>query len=146
MKDENQLYELAVHVNPDIEDTKVPEVRATIESYITANGGTIIYAKELEKIRLSYEINHFKNSFFGYFHFTMEDAEGLIHINEQLKANPDVFRYLVIKTISDAEKSKAAARQHRIRIKDAERKESVKVPAPENKELDKQLESIIEKL
>ena len=146
MKDDNQLYELAVHVNQDIEDAKVPEVRAIIEGYITSNGGTIIYAKELAKIRLSYEIDHFRNSFFGYFHFTIEDAENLVHINEQLKSNPDVFRYLVIKTISDAEKSKAAARQHRIRIKDAERKEGTKIPVPENKELDKQLETIIENL
>jgi ribosomal protein S6 len=145
VSDLSHNYELAYHANPDIEEAKVPDIRSEVETYITRNGGVITFSREPSKIRLSYPIAHHKNSYFGYINFTAENGETLDHINEQIKLNGNILRYLVIKLPSDKERNKAIARQQKARER-FEKKEQSKLPVKENKQLDEQLENIIENL
>ncbi len=141
-------YELAFHLNPDLDEAKVKETKEKIESIITSNKGVISYSKEPEKIRLSYEIKHFGNSFFSYIQFNLSETPALDELNEQLKLNPDVLRYLIIKLPSDLQKKQSMLKQ--IKMKERQEKRAqAKTATPkvgENKELDKKLEEIIEGL
>ena len=143
-------YELAFHLNPNLEATKVQEIRQSIESIIATNKGVISYSKEPEKIRLSYEIKHHGNSFFGYIQFNLSESQALDELNEQLKLNPEVLRYLIIKLPSDLQKKQSMLKQ--IKMKERQEKRAqAKAAAPvepkkDSKELDKKLEEIIEGL
>lgn len=141
-------YELAFHLNPNLDEAKVHEIKQNLENIITSNGGVISYSKEPEKIRLSYEIKHNRNSFFSYIQFNLSESKALDELNEQIKLNPDILRYLIIKLPSDLQKKQSMLKQ--IKMKERlEKKAQSKPVAPrpaENKELDKKLEEIIEGL
>ncbi len=143
-------YELAFHLNPNLEEAKVREIKQNIESIITSNKGVISYSKEPEKIRLSYEIKHIGNSYFGYIQFNLSEPKALDELNEQLKLNPDVLRYLIIKLPSDLQKKQSMLKQVKMRERQ-EKRAQTKATATgeskkESKELDKKLEEIIEGL
>ena len=143
-------YELAFHLNPNLEEAKVREIKENVEKIITSNEGVISYSKEPEKIRLSYEIKHQRNSFFSYIQFNLSGSKALDELNEQLKLNPDVLRYLIIKLPSDLQKKQSMLKQ--IKMKERQEKRAqVKATTPtepkkDSKELDKKLEEIIEGL
>jgi len=143
-------YELAFHLNPNLEEVKVQEIRQKIESIITSNKGVISYSKEPEKTHLSYEIKHFGNGLFGYIQFNLSEAQALEELNEQLKLNPEVLRHLVIKLPSDLQKKQSMLKQIKMRER-LEKRVQTKIttqrePQKESKELDKKLEEIIEGL
>jgi len=141
-------YELAFHLNPNLEEAKVKEIKEKIESIITSNKGVISYSKEPEKIRLSYEIKHIGYSFFSYIQFNLSESMALDELNEQLKLNADVIRYLIIKLPSDLQKKQSMLKQIKMR-EGQEKRAQAKAVVPkvgENKELDKKLEEIIEQL
>ena len=143
-------YELAFHLNPNLEEAKVSEIKQSIENIITSNKGVISYSKEPEKIRLSYEIKHVGNSFFGYIQFNLSESQALDELNEQLKLNPEVLRYLIIKLPSDLQKKQSMLKQIKMRERQ-EKRAQAKAAAPaepkkDSKELDKKLEEIIEGL
>ncbi len=138
------IYELAFHLNPDLEEAQVQQLSQNIESYITSAEGVVSFKKEPEKIRLSYLIKHKKQAYFGYIHFTLEVPENLANIDEQVRHNNDILRYLVVKVPTDSGKVKFRFKPQKPRIvteKPAEK------PTPEqSKELDKELEGILENL
>ncbi|HAU07406.1 MAG: 30S ribosomal protein S6 [Candidatus Yanofskybacteria bacterium GW2011_GWF1_44_227] len=145
MKEDSQNYELAFHMTPDLEESKIPEARSAIEGFVTSNGANITLSKEPVRTRLSYPVLHHKGSYFGYMHFSTKDGEMLNNLNEFMKADVNVFRYLIVKLPSDKQRSKTIARQQKARER-FEKREQVKVPEKDSKQLDEQLETIIENL
>jgi ribosomal protein S6 len=143
-------YELAFHLNPNLEDAKVQEIRQNIESIVTSNKGVISYSKEPEKTHLSYEVKHFGNSLFGYIQFNLSESQALDELNEQLKLNPEVLRYLIIKLPSDLQKKQSMLKQIKMKERQEKRAQAKTAtsgePKKESKELDKKLEEIIEGL
>ena len=143
-------YELAFHLNPNLEEAKVREIKEKIESIITSNKGVISYSKEPEKIRLSYKIKHIGNSYFGYIQFNLSEAQALEELNEQLKLNQDVLRYLIVKLPSDLQKKQSMLKQVKMRERQEKRAQTKTTtpgePKKDSKELDKKLEEIIEGL
>lgn len=145
MADKSHNYELAYHINPDIEADKLATIRQHLERDLINIGAVITFTKEPERTRLSYPIEHSQASLFGYFNFTLANGENLNSLDAQIKLMPEVMRYLILKLPSDAAKKKTQARQYRPR----ERIEKMPVPKAteqETKEMEKQLEDIIEKL
>ena len=143
-------YELAFHLNPNLEEDRTKEIKQGIESIITSNKGVISYSKEPEKIRLSYEIKHVGNSYFSYIQFNLSEAKALEELNEQLKLNPEVMRYLIVKLPSDLQKRQSMLKQVKMKERQ-EKRAQAKATAPgepkkDSKELDKKLEEIIEGL
>ena len=140
-------YELAYHLNPNLEEARVLELKQEIQDQIISNKGTVSYSKDPERTRLSYSIQHQSSSYFGYFHFSLEDAEeAMTAINNHLKLINDIMRCLIVKMPSDAEKKQMAMRQ--IKTKEVLERKSKAKPATEKeeKEIEKQLEDVIEKL
>lgn len=138
------IYELAFHLNPDVEESKVQQMAQQIEEYVTSNGGIISFKKEPEKARLSYPIKHKKSAYFGYLHFTLGSPESLTKINEQVKLNNDVLRYLIVKVPMDIGKKKFSFKPSPFKVKTE--KPAEKQTQEESKELEKQLEGILENL
>ena|SRR3990167_9965429 len=143
-------YELAFHLNPNLEEDRTKEIKQGIESIITSNKGVISYSKEPEKIRLSYEIKHVGNSYFSYIQFNLSEAKALEELNEQLKLSPEVMRYLIVKLPSDLQKRQSMLKQVKMKERQ-EKRAQAKATAPgepkkDSKELDKKLEEIIEGL
>jgi len=94
---EKQLYELAYHIEPSVQEDQLLAMKVDLERLITANSGAIVFSKDPERGRLSYPIRHEWTSYFGYFHFTVEDNDGIAHIDEQLRLNTRIMRHLIIK-------------------------------------------------
>ena len=138
------IYELAFHLNPDLEEAQAQQLAKNIENHITSAGGVVSFKKEPEKVHLSYPIKHKKQSYFGYIHFTLEVAENLAGIDEQVRHNNDILRYLVVKVPAESGKVKFRFKPSKPKVvteKPAEK------PTPEqSKEIDKELEGILENL
>ena len=135
------IYELAFHLNPDMEETQARQLAQNIENYITSAGGVVSFKKEPERTRLSYPIKHNQQAYFGYVHFNLDNKEGLATIDEQMRFNNDILRYLTVKVPADTSKVK-------FRFKPQKPKTVTEKPAEpktpeETKELEKQLEDII---
>lgn len=152
----SQNYELAFHINPDLEEAKIQEIAQSVEQIVTSSGGAIAFAKKPERTRLSYPIQKQRNSYFGYFQFSNSSPEILKSMQDQLKLNNDIMRFLLLKTESDAQKKTQMAQRAKFQEKRArasqmaeQKKTAVKEkPAAkaDEKQLESQLEDIIGKL
>jgi len=132
-----------------LEEAKITEVRQNIESQITSKGGAIAYSKEPERTRLSYQIKHQTHAYFGYIHFNLPNPEeSLPELNEYLKLNGDILRYLLLKMPSDLQKGKDMLKQLKAKERAERRPKAAhkQVTEKEEKEIEKQLEEVIEKL
>ena len=149
MSDARRNYELAFHINPNMDEARVAQISNEIQEQLTKNGAMVTFAKEPERQRLSYEIVHNATSYFGYVQFNIENPEGLAGVEEYIKLNNDILRSLIVRLPSDAQKSQALERQMKAKERLEKRAQaSVKAgtPAVPNEKLDKEVEDIIEKL
>ncbi len=133
-------------MNPNLEEAKVQEIKHNIESILTSGKAVISYAKDPEKIRLSYPIKNLGNAFFCYIQFKLEEKPVLEELNEQLKLNSDVLRFMVIKTASDLQKRQSMLKQVKMRERQEKRAQTKAITPKDSKELDKKLEDILEKI
>ena len=80
----------------------------------------------------------------------MSESQALDELNEQLKLNPDVLRYLIIKLPSDLQKKQSMLKQIKMKERQEKRAQAKTIvpvkPQKDSKELDKKLEEIIEQL
>jgi small subunit ribosomal protein S6 len=136
---EHQLYELAYHIEPEVIETDLPQMKADIEKLITDQGGNIVYSKDPEKTRLSYEIKHERMSYFGFSHFHMENKDGIAHVDEQLRLNNHIMRHLIIK-VDERRQTQSKLPSG---TPDRRTKRDTVVKKVENKDLEKQLEDVI---
>lgn len=144
MDDSKQNYELAFHISPNLEETKVREIRDALDQLLTSHGAVITFSKEPEKSRLSYPIRHERSSYFGYMQFSLIDTSKLTEIDEQLRLNNDILRYLLLKLETDAERAKAMSKMAAHKERQERRIKKVEAKKPEDtQKMEKQLEDII---
>ena len=150
MSDTKRNYELAFHINPNLEEPRISQIKTELEQQVISGGGVISFTKEPERTRLSYEINHHANAFFGHIHFSAEQTEGLVSVEEYIKLNPEIIRSMIIRLPSDSQKNQAIMRQAKARERLEKAKAAARRPAghpsADVEKLDKELEDIIEKL
>lgn len=146
--DTKRNYELAFHINPNLEETRIGQIKSELDRELVSVGAVITYTKEPERTRLSYPLDDNRNSYFGYIHFSTEDAAVLTPVEEYIKLNQDILRSLIIRLPSDAKKNQAIMRQAKARERLEKRARAARPPIPAipNEKLDKELEDIIEKL
>ena len=143
----NTIYELAFHLNPDLEETQIQQLAQNIESYIISVGGAVPFKKEPERVRLSYPIKHKRQAYFGYVHFTLDSPEKLVNIDEELKSRSDIWRYMTIKVPTTSSKMKFRFKPSKLIKEESAGRRTAEKPTPEqSKELDKELEGILENL
>ena len=149
MSEIRRNYELAFHINPNLEESRITQIFNELRDQLTGNGNMVTFGQEPERRRLSYEIDHHGTAFFGYIHFNTENPEGLAAVEEYIKLNPDILRSLIVRLPSDAKKNRAMLRQAKARARIEKAKvmqPPVRTPAVPNEKLDEELEEIIEKL
>ena len=153
--DEQRNYELAYHVNPTVEETKLTDIKMGLEKMITDAGGVIAFSQAPEKKHLSYPIDHQSQSFFGWAQFSLprgELAEGqtdpLAVLDEYLRLNTDIMRHVILKLEVESEKQAAKAQARIDRAKQRASKEAAKEKETPKEEkrggvIEKQLEDIL---
>ena len=144
-----QNYELAFHISSNVEEIKLAQIKQDLESLIAGKSGVIAYSKEPERARLSYPIDHQRSAYFGYIHFSLPSPEEAIReLNDALRLNNDILRFLIIKMPSDLQKGKDMIRQIKMKERAERRPKAApkQVTEKEEKEIEKQLEEVIEKL
>ena len=149
-----QYYELAFHISSNLDEADVQKTRQEVEKMITSNGGVISFAKDPEKIRLAYPIQHQATAFFGHFNFNLASPEeSVVKIRDDLRLNHNVLRFLILKhevqpKLDKEELVRKMASAERRRVKAAKDAEKPKGEAPklDEKAIDEKLEEIIEKL
>lgn len=150
-------YELAFHINQNLEESRISQIANELQEQLTKNGAMVTFAKEPERQRLSYEIAHNAGSYFGYIQFNIGDQselpegrQGALAVAEEyIKLNNDILRSVILRLPSDAQKSQALERQMKAKErleKRAQANTKTATPAVPNEKLDKELETIIEKL
>ena len=149
-----QNYELAFHISSTLDEADVQKTRQDLEKNITSHGGTVSFAKDPERIRLAYPINHQLSSFFGFFNFNLESPESVQQIRDELRLNQSVLRFLILRhdELSKTKKEDivrrlAASEKRRARTAKPD-KQTIKTQQPkaDEKVIDEKLEEIIEKL
>lgn len=110
--DNAKLYELGIHILPTIAEDKVTDAFSSVTGIISKNNGSIVKTGEPKAIKLAYMITkkidtqnvRFKTAYFGWIKFetTSEDVE---NIKLEVKADKDILRYILIKTVDDDEHS-----------------------------------------
>ncbi|MEK7645725.1 MAG: 30S ribosomal protein S6 [Patescibacteria group bacterium] len=160
MSDVRRNYELAFHINQNLEESRIMTIANELKDELTKGGATITFTKEPERQRLSYEIKHNAGSFFGYIQFNMpageDDIQHLTGVEEYIKLNNDILRSLILRLPSDAQKSQALERQMKARERLEKRAQATTKATPTDKpsspssadreKLEKAVEDIIEKL
>lgn len=108
VSDTSRIYEVGFHLVPMIPLEQVANHAAEIKALITKNGGIVISEGEAKLIDLAYEISTLINgvkhrcttAYFGWMKFECE-AEQSLAIEKALKADKNVLRFLLVKTVRE---------------------------------------------
>lgn len=151
----NQNYELAYHLNPDIEELEVMARVKEIQDLIIQERGSVLVSRDPKRKHLSYPIKHKHYSYFGVFDFSAS-PETIEKINTQIKLQNDVLRCIILKKESKdkdlrvlgTERPRARMKTHEPLVlspeeleKAAKQKEEIK---PE--QIEKEIEEALEKI
>lgn len=105
---EPRVYELGYHLVPTIAEEQIPQVSGAVRGMIEAVSGTIIAEETPVFIDLAYQIvktvehkhKRFNDAYFGFIKFEA-GPEGIATLEEALKKDDNVLRYLVVKTLKE---------------------------------------------
>lgn len=151
----NRNYELAYHLNPDIEESEVMARAKEIQDLITREKGSVLVSRDPKRKHLSYPIKQKHYSYFGVFDFSAS-PETIEKVNTQIKLQNDVLRCIILKKepedkdlrVLGTERPRSRMKTHEPtalsredREKVAKQKEEVK-PEQIEKEIEKVLENI----
>ncbi len=143
-------YELAVHINADLETADIIARINEIEKLVESSGAKIKSSKEAKKMHLSYPINH---KYYGYFSVFDLDAspDSVESINTKLKMNKDILRFLITKIPFEGADLRTLGIHRVVRartttggVRKTDEKKLANVG--EEKQMEKDLESVLEKI
>lgn len=105
---EPRVYELGYHLVPTLAEEQVPQASDAVRGMIEGVSGTIIADEKPVFIDLAYTIvkvvNHknksFDEAYFGFIKFEAHPEE-IAKLEEALKRDENVLRYLVVKTLKE---------------------------------------------
>ena len=143
------MYELAYHLNQNLEEAEVKTRAQDVELLLTQNGGTIVSSREPKKVHLSYPIAHQHGAYMGVVDFS-GPADMIEGLNAQLKLQEGILRYLIIAKPEDkdirmfGEQRNRKMRTHTAPVASTLPKKEV-TPG-EEKEMEKKLEDVLEKI
>jgi small subunit ribosomal protein S6 len=90
-------YELTLVLDGKNSGPKLKKVAETLEMTLKIFNGKIKSTKEIGVRDLAYKIGKSETGFFTFYELEMEPA-GAKQLNEKLRIDPDVIRYLLIKS------------------------------------------------
>ena len=148
---ESKTYELAYHLNPDLEEADIQAQAKELSDTITQDGGSIITSTNPKRIHLSYPLKGKQYANFGVMKFTAP-AETIEKLNAQMKLQNQVMRYLLIKVAHDGKdlrtlgEHRAYPRSKVLKTHEAGAADKDKPAKPIDEEAKKEMESEIEKV
>lgn len=89
-------YELAVVLNPTLDEEAVKAELAAINDMVVKFGGTVEKVDDWGKRRLAYEIKKVNEGFYSFITFTSE-SETPNEVEKRMRINEKVLRYLVVR-------------------------------------------------
>lgn len=107
-EDQGLVYELAVHLLPNLSEDETAKGVADLKTLIEKGGGTIISEEQPALMQLTYTMvkkqegknAKFGSSLFGVLKFDIA-ASSLASIKEEIDINKNILRYLIIKTVRE---------------------------------------------
>ena len=137
-----KLYELGFHLDPAITDDKVSSKIEEVKAVLIKNGSEIVKEGEPQAMKLAYEIIkpiagkniRFNNSTFSWIKFNAT-TEGIETIKEEIDADDQIVRSLIVKTEDDEEHSTSKiAREEEEAEEGGESEEKKETTTEESKE------------
>lgn len=107
-KSDLQVYEVGFHILPTVEEGNLSEVLVKIKDVLSEKGANII-SEDFPKLRqLAFAITKeaqgknqvYNKAYFGSIKFEVE-KEVLSEIEKAVKNNPEILRYIIIKTVKE---------------------------------------------
>jgi ribosomal protein S6 len=103
-----QVYELGYHIVSTVAEENVPKEVQTLKDTVLKDGGSLISEGEPKLINLAYSMTKsvadtkkkFTSAYFGWIKFETK-SELMPMIKKAADANPNVLRYLLIKTVRE---------------------------------------------
>jgi len=104
-----KIYEVGYHIISSVAEENIPSEVAKIKEYLAAEKAVII-SEEVPMLRpLAYTIKKafggayktFDKAYFGFIKFALPESGDITKIDEKMKANPSVLRYIVVKTVRE---------------------------------------------
>ena len=144
-------YELAYHFTPDMEEAAAKTKALELETTLVQSGASIVASREPKKIHLSYPLSHKHYGFFGVIEFNAE-PETIDPMQTQMKLQEGILRYMIVKKpdVSKEIRTFGDQKNRRSRVQVAPtHKPTVAEPAKpksEEKEIEKELEDVLEKI
>ncbi|PYV95380.1 MAG: 30S ribosomal protein S6 [Acidobacteria bacterium] len=117
----NRVYELMFIVRPDMVEEDQDKLISSLESNVTASGGTVKSVEKMGKRRLAYTVRRFHDGI--YILLTVEGGGAAIHeVERRLRVTEPVIKFLTVR-IDEEQKRLEKIKK----IRDARRKAA---PAP----------------
>jgi ribosomal protein S6 len=104
-----KIYEIGYHIISSIAEENIPAEVAKVKDYL-AKEGAVIIAEETPALRpLAYSIKKafggtyktFDKAYFGFIKFELPEGGDITKIDEKLKANENILRHIVVKTVRE---------------------------------------------
>ena len=121
-------YETVFIATPVLSDAQMKEAVAKYTSFITSNGGEIVYEEDWGLKQLAYPIQHKTSGFYYLIEFKAE-PEFVANLEIQYKRDERILRFLTVALDKDA----IAYAEHRREMKAAKKNAPVEAPAEEAK-------------
>jgi len=103
-----QVYELGYHIVSTVAEENVPKEVEILKAIVLKDGGSLVSVGEPKLINLAYSMTKsvadtkkkFNTAYFGWIKFETK-SELMPSIKKAVDANPNVLRYLLIKTVRE---------------------------------------------
>ncbi len=103
-----QVYELGYHIVSTVAEENLPKEVETLKAIVLQDGGSLVSEGEPKLINLAYSMTKsvadikkkFNTAYFGWLKFETK-SELMPIIKKAVDANPNILRYLLIKTVRE---------------------------------------------
>lgn len=150
---DTKTYELAYHINPDLEEGRVRAHMQELNELITQSGGSVLTSRDPCKSHLSYPIKNKNYAYFGLMDFSAL-PEVIEKVNAQMKLQSGVLRYLLLakpdmkelRILGQHRTRSRVMKTHEPTVAEAAKKPAKEKTKEETEQLEKDIEKVIEEL
>jgi ribosomal protein S6 len=152
-----QVYELGYHIVSTVAEENLPKEVETLKAIVLKDGGSLVSEGEPKLINLAYSMTKsvadikktFTTAYFGWLKFETK-SELMPSIKKAVDANPNVLRYLLIKTVRENTmfvpklNVRSASKEESPKAKKSIKTEETKVSSKQDLEdIDKSIEELV---
>lgn len=104
-------YELMFVVDPRLTDDEMVELSDGFKEMIEAAGGDVYKVESWGKRRLAYPIDKLSEAHYTLFHIRSEDGGAFVEVEQRLRQNERILRYLTVRTDAGRLRQRARAEE-----------------------------------